>query len=197
MSRILIIYASHYGQTRLIAERIAQRLRVRNHEVEVTDARTTTVAIPSPNAYDAVVLGSRVELGRHSSDVLDYIRDHREALATVPTAFFSVSMSASQSNAGDDPSGYMMATFDALDWHPALRVAFAGALPYRRYGWILRFVMKRISRSAGHTTDTSRNHELTDWTKVAAFADKIAYIAAETTSHVPSRRQTHPQPAPN
>src|SRR5438067_2060670 len=111
MSRVLILYASHYGQTRAIAEHIAQRLRLRDHDVDLVDAGATADRLPPPEDYDVVVLGSRVELGRHGSDVLEYIRAHRDELAKMPTAFFSVSMSASRMNAGDDPSGYMMSTF--------------------------------------------------------------------------------------
>jgi menaquinone-dependent protoporphyrinogen oxidase len=194
MNRVLVVYASHYGQTRAIAEKIAQRLRLREHVVDLLDAGGK-IQLPAPESYDVVVLGSRIELGRHSSDVLDYIREHREALAKMPTAFFSVSMSASQATAGDDPKGYLMKTFDTLGWHPVQQVAFAGALPYRRYGWLTRFIMKRISRREGHTIDTSRNHEFTDWTRVAAFADKIAYIAGPGVPGEPARPE--PQLRPN
>jgi menaquinone-dependent protoporphyrinogen oxidase len=81
--------------------------------------------------YDAVVLGSRVELGRHAPELLAYVRAHRDALRATPTAFFSVSMAAANASAGADPEHYMQTTFDALAWHPTMSVAFGGALPYR------------------------------------------------------------------
>ena len=55
--------------------------------------------------------------------------------------------------------------------------------------WITRFMMKRLSRAHGHPTDTSHDHELTDWTAVAAFADKIDYL---TGGRLPAK----PAPAP-
>jgi menaquinone-dependent protoporphyrinogen oxidase len=168
--RILVAYASHYGQTRAVAHRIAQRLRENGCAVDVVDGRSP---IPSPVRYDAVVLGSRVEMGRHASVVLAYIRHHRGELARMPTAFFSVSMAAAKRDAGDDPSGYLMDTFAELEWCPTESVAFAGALPYRRYDWLTRLVMRRVSRSAGHTTDTSRNHVYTDFAAVDAFARRF------------------------
>jgi menaquinone-dependent protoporphyrinogen oxidase len=94
----------------------------------------------------------------------------------MPTAFFSVSNAASSPGAGADPGGYMFALFDELRWHPTLQASFAGALKYRAYNWLLRFIMKGISRGAGHTTDTSKNHEFTDWAKVREFADKISHL---------------------
>lgn len=172
MPPILVLYASHYGQTRAIAERIGDRLKKLGHAVDLVDARSTK--LPSPDDYDLIVFGSRVEVGRHAPEIQDYMHTHRDDLRDVPTAFFSVSMAAARASAGADPDGYMDALFTKLDWKPTRAVAFAGGLPYRKYGWFLRFMMKRISRSGGHTTDTSKNHDFTDWTGVDAFADEVA-----------------------
>ena len=173
MSTILVLFASHYGQTRAIAERIAEQLRRRGHDVDLADARFGGCDLP-PEDYDAIVLGSRVELGSHASALRHYIASHRDALHARPTAFFSVSMAAATPGAGPDPAGYLDTLFTDVGWTPARSAAFAGALPYRKYGWLMRFVMKRISQSAGHTTDTSRNHVFTAWDRVEAFADEVA-----------------------
>ena len=175
MSRILIVYSSHYGQTCVIANRIAQRLRETNaHEVEVADAGPGWKQVPRPDAYDAVIVGSRVELGRHAAAVIAYLKEHRDALERRLTAVFSVSMSASTPGAGRDPQGYLSKLFAELGWTPSESTALAGALPYRKYGWFLRRVLKQISKRAGHTTDTSRDHVFTDDAAVTAFADRIA-----------------------
>lgn len=178
MSRILVAYASHYGQTQKIATRITADLRQRGHEVELVDARVARDAIPPPSRYDIVVLGSRVEMGRHASELRAYIRMNRDALRDRPTAFFSVSGAAARPNAGADPDGYLQDMFEEVGWRPTRSVAIGGALPYRKYGWLMRFIMKRIARSAGHTTDTTRNHELTNWDDVRAFVDEIAELHA-------------------
>ena len=179
MSRILVLFASHFGQTHAIATRIGQRLRGLGHEVDVVDLGSGPHGLPPPEDYDAIVLGSRVELGHHASSVASYVRVHREMLDEMPTAFFSVSMAASRPSAGPDPGGYLGTLFAELGWKPTCSVAFAGGLPYRRYGWIRRFVMTRISRKAGYTTDTSRNHELTDWKRVSGFASEVAAMVPE------------------
>jgi menaquinone-dependent protoporphyrinogen oxidase len=152
---------------------LADELRGEN-TVELVDARSSS---PPPDRFDVVVIGSRVEGGKHASSVRDYLASHREALRKKPTVFFSVSMAASSPSATRDPNGYLSDLFAELDWVPTLSVALAGALPYRKYNWFLRFVMKRISRSAGHTTDTSRDHEFTDWVRVRTLAGEIAALA--------------------
>jgi menaquinone-dependent protoporphyrinogen oxidase len=172
--KVLILYATHFGQTRAIAMKISERLRMLGIESDVLDAKTAQ-PLPAPDGYDAVVLGSRVELGKHASDIVGYIRSHRDALERVPTAFFSVSMAASKT-ASTDANGYLTAMFDELSWMPGRSIAIAGGLPYRRYNWFLRFFMKRIAKREGNTTDTTKNHELTDWTAVRVFADDIAAL---------------------
>ena len=172
MSRVLIIYASAHGQTHRIAEAIAEHLRRGGHEVELGDALAG--GLPPPEDYDAVLVGSRVHFGWHAQEVIEYIAAHRKALKGMITGFFSVSMAAAAREPGVDPDGYLQTLFRRVDWWPTRAVAFAGGLPYRKYSPLVRLVMKWISWRAGHPTDTSRNHELTDWDAVAGFASKIA-----------------------
>jgi menaquinone-dependent protoporphyrinogen oxidase len=61
-----------------------------------------------------------------------------------------------------------------MSWHPTFVQCYAGALAYTQYRWWLRWIMQRISRSHGGPTDTSRDHELTDWGAVDRFAAGLA-----------------------
>ena len=170
MSRILIAYASSHGQTRKIAGAIAAELRRSGHTVELADALAGP--LPPVQDYNAVVLGSRVQFGTHASSIIDYIIANRDALLEIPSYFFSVSMS-SVGTSVSDPQGYLEKLFAATQWRPSEAVALAGGLPYRRYGFLLRMIMKLISGHNGHATDTRRDHEYTDWTKVQRFAAVI------------------------
>lgn len=181
VKRILILFASNHGQTRAIAFALERELRALGADVTVGDAAASTV--PPPAGFDAVVLGSRIQFGRHAPAMIAYIRTHRDALEELPTLFFSVSMAAA--NGGSDPNGYLDTLFTAVGWKPRIAVAIAGALPYRRYNFLLRFVMKRIARAAGHSTDTTRNHEYTRWDQVHDLAPTILELAG-----VP-RRESH------
>lgn len=176
MSRYLVVYASHFGQTRKIADRIADTIRARGHIAEVADIVACKTPPPVED-YDAVVAGSRVELGRHHGALIEYLRANRRGLSVMPWAFFSVSAAASTPSSGADPNGYLEALFTDLGWRPTRAMAFGGGLPYRKYNFLLRFFMKRVSKAAGHTTDTSKNHEMTDWDDVRAFAEDLAILA--------------------
>lgn len=167
MGRILLLFASTHGQTRDIAWAIERELRRHGHLVDLVDARRPA---PGPAGYDAVVIGSRVEFGRHAAAIRRYVARHRDQLARIPGAFFSVSMSV----ASQKPEPYAERFIEQTGWRPARWTSFAGALAYRQYNPLLRFVMKRISRKEGHTTDTSRDHDFTDWGAVRGFARAIA-----------------------
>ncbi|HEU4731432.1 MAG TPA: flavodoxin domain-containing protein [Kofleriaceae bacterium] len=183
MSRILIAYASSYGQTHKIAKALAASLRRRGHVIELADAFAGTP--PPVEDYDAVVLGSRVELGLHAHAIAEYATVNREALDEVPSFFFSVSMAAASATSAD-PEGYLEKLFATTHWRPRAAIAIAGGLPYRKYSWILRWIMKLISARAGHATDTSRDHDYTDWVQVEQFADQIASaLPAQPTEPAP------------
>jgi len=175
--RILLVYASHFGQTFAIASRIAQRLRDIGHHVELANADAGIRMLPPPDDYDAVILGSRIEYQHHDRKLVDYIRVYRDALTRMPTGFFSVSMAAATPSPDGDPAHYLAGLFEGTGWHPTEATAFAGALAYRRYGWFTRQLMRAISKRKGGTTDTSRDHVFTDWTAVLAFADRFAHRA--------------------
>ena len=49
----------------------------------------------------------------------------------------------------------------------------AGAINYTRYNPLLRWYMKRASKLNGGSTDTSRDHEYTDWTQVERLANEF------------------------
>jgi menaquinone-dependent protoporphyrinogen oxidase len=190
MARILVLFATSHGHTRDIAWAIERHFRLRGHGVDLVDIRQGE---PDPAEYDLAVLGSRVELGRHARAIRRYIRRHRDALGRIPSAFFSVSMSA----AGGEDHSIAGLTRDT-GWRPGRAAAFAGGLPYTQYNPLLRFIMKRISAKAGHTTDTSRDHDFTDWAAVRAFAEDLAQAAERTAppSRVQPPAEASAQPSP-
>lgn len=50
----------------------------------------------------------------------------------------------------------------------------AGAVPYTRYGWLKRRIMRRLMARANGDTDTTRDYEYTDWEDLNSFARGFA-----------------------
>jgi menaquinone-dependent protoporphyrinogen oxidase len=174
MSRILLLYASVEGQTKLIAERIAHTLREKAHSVDMLPADTDAAQL-DPAAYDGVMVGASIHYGHHPAYLCQLIGRHRSALAARPSAFFSVSLSAG----GPRPKPaaaqrYLDKFLRKTAWQPQMIASFAGAVRYSLYGPIKRRVMIVFVGLGGGETDTSRDYEYTDWDAVERFAGEFA-----------------------
>ena len=114
--------------------------------------------------------------GRYQRAVRRWVQAHVGALARTPTAFVSVSLGVLQRDAEVQKSVLAIEQrfLAETEWHPSITKRVAGALVYTRYNWLKRFVMKQIAAKAGGDTDTSRDHEYTDWADVRAFAGAFA-----------------------
>jgi menaquinone-dependent protoporphyrinogen oxidase len=172
MRRILIVYGTGHGQTRKIAERIAAILTEAGNSVTVLDAGKVA-PLPAPGGFDAVIVGSSVEFGRHRASVRRYVIDQVDQLNGVPSAFFSVSGSAASSDPAQrcNAREYLSDFLKSTGWKPWLGDTVAGAMAYTRYDPITRWVIRKISAKNGGPTDTSRDHEFTDWSQVDWFAE--------------------------
>jgi menaquinone-dependent protoporphyrinogen oxidase len=171
---MLIVYYSKYGQTEAIAERIANVLTASQHGVRIIDAEEAQ-SLASIEAYDIVILGSPIYTERHSDLLKRFIKQHLAELDRKQAAFFSVSLSAAgDANQRREATSCMQSFLDSCNWQPGTTTTFAGALPYRKYNWFVRWLMKRIVRKAGGDTDTSRDYEYPDWNEVENFARSFA-----------------------
>jgi menaquinone-dependent protoporphyrinogen oxidase len=180
MAKILLAYATSEGQTRKIAERIAAELAQLGHEVAVRDS-TTMPAPLADGAFDAVMIGASVHRGRHQAAVHELVQVNPALLRRLPSAFFSVGLVTASPDAEDrkDAENLIEAFCEKTGWRPPLTRSIAGALRYTQYGWLKRWFMKLIARHYGGPTDSSRDHELTDWEDVARFAQEFARLCAE------------------
>jgi menaquinone-dependent protoporphyrinogen oxidase len=177
MSRILIAYGTSEGQTRRIAECIARVIREQGHEAVLVDVKRAT---PDPAEYDAVIVGASVHRGRHQTHVGEYVRETRDALQRLPTAFFSVSLAICGPSEAErrEAEGYAAEFARLTQWQPGKVALFAGALLYTKYGFFTRWIMKRIARGKGSADlDTSRDYEYTDWDGVKRFAAEFVEAA--------------------
>ena len=107
----------------------------------------------------------------------------------MPSAFFSVSASAaSRDERGRSQARACIVRFlDATGWYPPLTESIAGSIDYTRYNPLLRWWMRRICAESGGPTDTSRDHELTDWRQVDRFAISFGTLVSRGARVVRSR----------
>lgn len=187
--RILIVYGSTYGQTARIAGRLRDLLAERGCGVVLTRGDPSPDSIPV-TGYDAVVVGASLIAGGYQRYIRRFVKARVAALNRVPSAFFAVcgSEGGTDEDAKADAHRIQREFLEKSGWRPALTASFAGAIAYTRYNPFLRWMMKRISRKAGGSTDTSRDHEYTDWSRVEAFAAEVCALARDAPE--PGRRSS-------
>jgi menaquinone-dependent protoporphyrinogen oxidase len=171
MARILVVYGTAYGQTERIARRIVDRLRFHGHEVCMYKGDSLPKHLRIDD-YDEVVLAASIIRGRHQRYIRDFARRHHEQLNHTRSAFVSVSGSAQGSP--EQARQYIDEFVQQTGWNPRFPASFAGSMAYTQYGPLLRWMTKFMSKRRGGPTDTSRDHEFTDWQAVDRYAERLA-----------------------
>jgi menaquinone-dependent protoporphyrinogen oxidase len=186
MARVLIVYASQHGQTRRVAQRIATTLLQRGHAAELIDAEHTPPTLDLRDV-EAVLVGSPVIGSQYRPSVVRFARKHREQLQRLPTAFFSVGLAVASRTSDGRAQTFKVVEklIEKSGWRPGQVELIAGALPYSRYGWLTRFVMRRIAAHEGGDTDVSRDYEYTDWPAVDRFTSAFvdAHLSAPAAAN--------------
>ena len=171
-----VLFASTEGQTALIAIRLAAVLHEHGLDSEAIDVSTPEAATIDWSRVRGVLVGASLHAGKHQKSAGRFVHAHAGNLNAVPSAFFSVSLSA----ASKDPTHVAEAAriahaFPAAHgWTPGMVVSIAGRLAYREYNFFIRFVMKQIAKKEGGPTDTTRDHELTNWDEVDRLGREMA-----------------------
>jgi len=176
MSEFPVFYATTDGQTRRIAERLADLLHERGIDSRPVDVTSAEAEPVDWHGVRAVAVGASVRREKHQPAIEAFLRRHRDELNARPAVFFSVSLRAASPGPADRDAARQVALklLDETGWRPGQVTILAGRLAYTKYGWLMRWVMKRIARKAGLATDTSRDHEYTNWDEVGRLADDLA-----------------------
>jgi menaquinone-dependent protoporphyrinogen oxidase len=185
--RIAIVYATKYGQTAKIVDRIGSRLEGRGCNVDIRclghDTDLATVEIDGVNG---VVLGGPIYKGHLPKVLLTWTNGYKGSLKGLPVGFFTVGLNAADSRpkARTEDDRVLKTFCEKASLEPKILVALTGALYYRKYGFITRFLLRRIAAEAGGPTDTSKDHELTDWMQVKDFTDHFLTAARASMVHI-------------
>lgn len=171
MSKILVLYGTTDGHTRKIAQALAITLGAGGATVDLRDAKTVDARV-RPEEYDAAFVLASVHATNYQRSAKRWVRAHVGALNRIPSAFLSVCLGILEEKEESQHEVREIATrfLRKYGWHPTAVKIVAGALPYTRYGWLKKVIMRRIVAKAGGDTDTTRDYEYTDWDDLERFA---------------------------
>jgi len=174
---IALYYATRDGQARRIAEHICGRL---SEDAPLAPPQDLAVVAPSADdlaGLSLVVLVAAVRYGKHLPEADRFLGTYRSLASPPPLALASVNLTARKPDkttaAGN---AYLRKAIARHRLTPALAVAFAGRLDYRRYSWRDRQIIRFIMLLTGGPTDPGTRIEYTSWDAVDDFAAAIAAL---------------------
>lgn len=184
---IAVLYATSHGHTEQVARRIADVATRADAVAYAFDVRNLAPSFAFEQ-YDVIVLGGSVQFGKHQRRLERFVKSHREELARTDTAFISVSGAAIKPAGRDQAARYAEAFFERTGWRPAASLLVGGAYSFTRYGFFTKWLMKRLAAQHGFSTDTTHDHDYTNWSDVEEFASRLA--RGDYRGSTPSDRAT-------
>ena len=167
-SQVLVTYATKYGATAEIAEKIAQVLRQAGLRTDVLP--TDRVGDLTP--YQAVVLGSAVYIGKWRKEAVKFLQANEKMLAERPVWLFS-----------SGPTGEGNPVELTKGWHfpkalqpiadrirPRDIAVFHGAVDMGKLNFIEKWMLKNVKAPVG---------DFRDWEAITSWATDIAAVLKE------------------
>jgi menaquinone-dependent protoporphyrinogen oxidase len=182
-----LFYATRDGQSRRIAERIANRLAAHGIPVLPRDLAGGSVTPSSLAAARLVVVVAAVRYGRPLPEAEQFLASYRTLREPPQLVLLSVNLTARKPGKDTvEGNAYLRKSIARHRLAPAFALAIAGRLDYSRYGWLDRQVIRFIMKLTGGPTDPKTCIEYTPWDVVDDVALRIAALHGRI--HVPARQ---------
>jgi menaquinone-dependent protoporphyrinogen oxidase len=157
--KVLVAVASKHGSTREIAGAIAEELRESNLEADLRDV----AQVKEIDAYDAIVLGSGIYMGRWLPEAQKFVACHHAEFSRIPVWLFSSGpLGAENPQPQDDPKKLAA----PMGWVvPRDHRVFVGKLDTATLGLVERLMAKAVKAPAG---------DFRNWDEIRQWARQIA-----------------------
>lgn len=160
-NRILVTYASRYGSTAEIAQRVGDVLAKRGYAVDVLPLAEAT----APGDYDGFVLGGAIYSGQWPPEVCEFVGSNEHLLRDKHAALFVVAIRLRE--AGEEMRQSVLSTIDTcrVMVEPDTIGLFAGKIDYDTLSPIVRLQVQTKNLPEG---------DFRDWAAIEAWADEVA-----------------------
>jgi len=167
-AKVLVAYATKYGATAEIAERIGQVLCQEGLQADVLPADR----VADLNTYGAVVLGSAVYIGQWRKEAARFLKENETLLATRPVWLFS-SGPTGEGDPQELTQGWQFpGKLQPIADHIAPRdiALFHGASDVDKLSFLEKWMLKNVKAPVG---------DFRDWQAITTWAGAIAQELAE------------------
>jgi len=172
---VLVAYASCYGATRGIAERIAETLTSQGRPAEVHSVDDTA----DLGRYDAFVIGSALCMFHWRKEAVRFVRRNGDALARRPVWLFSSGPLGTEQTDAQGRDVHTTAGPKELDelvaaTHASEHRVFFGAFAFDK----LRGMHRVVVKSMPALRKVFAEGDFRDWPEIETWAASIAYALA-------------------
>lgn len=170
-TRVLVTYASKYGATAEIAEKIGQVLRQAGLHTDVLPADR----VSNLSSYKAVILGSAVYMGGWRKEAAKFLKTNEKVLAGQLVWLFS-SGPTGKGNPVELTEGWsfpkgLQPIADRIQ--PRDIAVFHGAIYKQKLNFIEKWMINNVKAPLG---------DFRDWDAITSWATNIADVLKETVS---------------
>ncbi|HPI72541.1 MAG TPA: flavodoxin domain-containing protein [bacterium] len=167
---ILIAYASGFGSTKEIAEKIGQILQEPS-ALQVT--LQTMEAVTDASPFDAIILGSSIRADQPLVSIMDFLAQNRATLRQKKIAVFLVCLTANcQVGREKVRQGYISQIFEK---YPDLNIisseSFGGKIDFDKLNPVMQMLMKRVLEKTGIPAQGSVDTR--DWNFISGWAHEL------------------------
>jgi len=164
--KILIAYATTEGQTRKIAQAVADQLVELGHEVELLDTARKRRDVHTDD-FDAFIVAASVHQDAHQNEIEVFVTACLQVLTAKPGMFMSVSLAAAFEEKAADATAYISNFIDRTGWTPDHSLAVAGAVRSEEYDYFQQQILEHIILKDRDELRPDKPQEFTDWTGLA------------------------------
>ncbi|MBN1584302.1 MAG: flavodoxin domain-containing protein [Anaerolineae bacterium] len=158
--RILIAYATKCGSTAEVAQAVGDVLREAGAEVDVHPVD----AVKDVSPYRAAIVGTAIRVGACLPETKRFVETHRDALASMPVAFFCVCLAVKETDPEQrQPVEEYLAPLREIV-SPVQEGHFAGVMEYIKLPLFTRLMIRMMNLDQG---------DFRDWDAIRAWAQKV------------------------
>lgn len=158
MSNVIVVYATRYGSTAEIARAIANELTARGIDTDIFPVEEA----PSPEGYQAAVIGSPVRFGAWLIPAVAYLQRYETEIQQMPVAVFTAHVLATDESpqSARQRSEYLKPVLAHVQ--PQHTAFFAGNLDPAKISFLENLVCRMIKSPTGDRRDWQI---ISDWGK--------------------------------
>jgi len=178
VDKICLFYASRNGQSRRIAERLAQQLAEKGISAIPRDLKIDFPSIEQISQSRLLIVIASIRYGFHLPEATRLLRAYNKifiGMKNCKLAVVSVNLTARKPGKDTAEGNYYLRKWLSRNkLKPTIAVPIAGSLEYPHYNWFDKFMIRLIMTITGGPTDPTKVTEFTQWDRIDNLAIRIA-----------------------